>query len=486
MTGERIVRQLSRRGALSALGCLLACALVSPAVAGSAAAPGSMQAGNGGEGAAMTTRRLILCLDGTADNDFSLQRREQGQEVLKPSNVLKLARAVPPWDEATASEQIVYYDIGVGALTRYPGLANRILVASDQALGGAWGAGFESNIERGLTFLALNYRPGDQVFIFGFSRGAATARGLTRFLDWAGGLPAKTDAYYLPLLFRAFVVSRGQAAIGGVIEDINRQSAAERKSGLGPLQPIEVRFLGVWDTVMALGSRFKATGGSTSEVSKTFYLDKQPAACVRHARQALAVDEARFDFRPEIWEAARAEQSLAQRWFAGVHSNVGGGYVHDGLANLAFHWMVQEAQAQGLVVDPKFLRFYPGFAQDQLYNSDSTLYRILDAIRFRSGKGKRQLTGRPAAANLSLDPSVIERLRADPQERRKNGEPEFPRLTLYRPQNVLAFLACQPDLDAYLASIGLAPEHRQLPADVMQRLAELRTDCAKDSSRTVP
>lgn len=424
----------------------------------------------------MNARRLVLCLDGTANNDSMQNHREQGQPVLKPTNVLKLARAVLPWDTATGCEQIAYYDIGVGALTRYPGLANRALVLTDQVLGGAWGAGFESNVERGLTLLALNHQPGDEVFIFGFSRGAATARGLTRFLDWAGGLPCKADAYYLPLLFRDFVVSRGRAAAGEAIAALNAQSAAEGKSGLGPLVPVVVRFLGVWDTVMALGSRFRATGGSTSDVSKSFYLDSQPAACVRHARQALAVDEARFDFRPEVWKGPRDGQSLAQRWFAGVHSNVGGGYVHDGLANLAFQWMVKEAQAFGLAVDERFQRFYPGFAQDQLYNSASLLYRLLDALRFRAGKGKRPLIGRPASANLFLHPSVIHRLRADLQARKPNGDLVFPRLKLYRPQNVLAFLASLPDLDAYLESIGLDADKRQLPADVMQQLARLRQD----------
>jgi uncharacterized protein (DUF2235 family) len=68
-----------------------------------------------------------------------------------------------------------YYDIGVGSLAQYPGTANRLLYLADKALGGAWGAGFEGNIEDALNFLVLNHREGDEVFIFGFSRGAATA-----------------------------------------------------------------------------------------------------------------------------------------------------------------------------------------------------------------------------------------------------------------------------------------------------------------------
>jgi uncharacterized protein (DUF2235 family) len=434
-------------------------------------------------GPTMRPRRLVLCLDGTSNNDFNPQRREQGQEVLKPTNVLKTCRAVVPWDERTGREQIAYYDIGVGSLTRYPGAANHALYTFDRFLGGAWGAGFEGNVERALTFIVLNHQPGDEVFLFGFSRGAATARGVTRFIDWAGGLPRKQDAYYLPFLFQGFIESRGQLPVDGFIQALNAQSTAEKKSRLGPLQPITVEYLGVWDTVMALGSRFKATGGSTTEVSKSFYLDKQPARCVKHARQALAVDEARFDFRPEIWTGARPEQSLEQRWFPGVHSNVGGGYVHDGLANLAFHWILRGAEEHGLVVDPQFVRFYSGYPYDRLYRSESLLYRVLDRLRWAYGRGKRELLGRPATANLSLDPSVVYRIRADPKAIKQGGGPAdllYPEVKQpYRPQNVLAFLACQPNLDEYLRGIGVDEERRQLPADVMQQLAKLRQDCPR-------
>jgi len=129
----------------------------------------------------LTPRRLVLCHDGTSNSDFDEKRRDQGQAVLKPTNVLKLSRAVLPWDPATRREQITYYEVGVGSLTRYPGAANRLLFQTDRTLGGVEGAGFEANIESALTFLVLNYQPGDEVFVFGFSRGAATARGLTRF-----------------------------------------------------------------------------------------------------------------------------------------------------------------------------------------------------------------------------------------------------------------------------------------------------------------
>lgn len=429
----------------------------------------------------MAPRRWILCLDGTWNSAYVKKKRDDGHEVLKPSNVLKLGRSVLPFDARSGREQTVYYDVGVGSLSRFPGASNRLLATTDKLLGGAFGAGFEANVEDALTFLANNQTPGDEVFVFGFSRGAATARALTRFLEWSGGLPAKGDAYYLPRFFRAYVVSRGATSAAAVRQAIDAERAAERNplEPLGPFQRVDVVFLGVWDTVMALGSRFRAAGASTSTASRSFHVGARPASCVRHARQALAIDEARYDFRPEVWADRQPGQTLEQRWFAGVHSNVGGGYVDDGLANLAFHWILDEAAAQGLAVDKSFAAAYRRYPQDRLYRSESIVYRLLDGLRLRYGRGRRSLSGRPPTANLTLAPSVIHRIQADPTERTDSGALRFPDLrTLYRPDNVLRFLACQPDLDRYLEQLGFAEaKSRALPEDVVRRLAELRPEC---------
>ena len=88
----------------------------------------------------MTTvspKRLVLCLDGTWNNPYQKRARDDGSEVLKPTNPLKMARAVCPWDEATQVSQITYYDTGVGALGQYPGVSNRIVGYVDRTLGGA-------------------------------------------------------------------------------------------------------------------------------------------------------------------------------------------------------------------------------------------------------------------------------------------------------------------------------------------------------------
>src|SRR5262245_32932065 len=117
----------------------------------------------------MKPRRLVLCLDGTWNNAYTLKKRTDSHAVFKPSNVLKVARAIIPYDADNDRQQVVRYDTGVGSLARYPGIPNRLLSLTDRGLGGAWGAGFEENVEEALEFLALNHQPGDEVYIFGFS-----------------------------------------------------------------------------------------------------------------------------------------------------------------------------------------------------------------------------------------------------------------------------------------------------------------------------
>lgn len=413
--------------------------------------------------ASTAKRRLVLCLDGTWNSTFDKTRTHEGTFVLKPTNVLKLCRSVRSVAEDGVS-QLIFYVTGVGSVPRYPGAANAVYSTTDRYLGGIWGAGFESNVEAALDFLNMNYRDGDEVYIFGFSRGAATARGVTQFLGWARGLPTREDAYYLPLLFRHFIEVRGTGGPDAWIAEVNAERTAESTSRK-PLQPfnnIPVTYLGVWDTVMALGSRFEATGVKNATVSQSFYVDEQPAEPVAVARQALAIDERRFDFRPEIWSRARPGQDMAQRWFPGVHSNVGGGYRHDGLANGAMRWLVAGAADEGLDLNEAFLHNYRPYPQDKLYDSYSLGMAVLDTVRFRRGDGVRALSGRPASANLSVDRSAMVRLLSDPKAEDKSGKPRFPRMDgkAYRPGNLLEFLACSPE----------AAEQVKRGGDDMQRL----------------
>jgi uncharacterized protein (DUF2235 family) len=428
-------------------------------------------------------RRLVLCLDGTWNSSYDREKQTNtadGHVLLKPTNTLKTCRAVLPVDPETHLQQITYYDLGVGALAEYPGTSNRFLYFMDRVLGGAWGAGFEGNVEDALHFLALNFQEGDEVFIFGFSRGAATARAVTTFLEWNGGLPVKGDAYYLPQFFRSFVVSRGERSVAAA--ELKKINDRHPERPLEPFRRVPVKYLGVWDTVVSLGSRFQATGETTSTSARSFYAGKKPAECVQNARQALAIDEARFDFRPDIWTGRHAHQTMRQRWFAGVHSNVGGGYGNDGLANLAFQWILDGARDAGLKVDTNYIGYYRGFAKDSLYRTSSLFYRSLDFVRRRKNRGIRRLVGQPSSANLDIDPSVFVRMATPPRDLAMGSKPEDT-INPYRPENVLLFLASLPDVDTYVQSVGYTGP---IPDDVRKRIEELRPDAARMMAELSP
>jgi len=373
--------------------------------------------------------RFVVCLDGTWNNAAREVERSDGSRVYRPSNVLKVARAT-----RIDSDQITYYDTGVGSMNRAPTGAARIVRKADNVLGGALGAGFEINIEEAYSFLAHNYRPGDEIFVFGFSRGAAQARSLCRFIGWVGGFPEKIDAYYVPYLFTEYLARRSEGSVAEIWKELN-QRRAERKIHNEPLLPIvpaRIRYLGVWDTVAALGSRFAAT--ASPEVA--FHTPAKAPDNVEHIRHALAIDEARHDFRPEIFRPDHA--GLKQRWFAGVHSNVGGGLEKDGLANCALHWVLEGATALGLAVDERFLAHYRKFPQDRA-STKSRGFKILDtALKpLRGFAGERDLT---RAAGADLDDSVFTRLEADV------GKFERTMDAPYRPANLLRYLASQPQL----------------------------------------
>lgn len=399
------------------------------------------------------TGRLILCLDGTWNSVFKTLEREDKTTVLKPANPLKLARAVLTRDPAGDTRQITYYDSGVGALGLYPGVSNKLLNFADSKLGGGWGAGFEANVEQAATFISNNHADGEEIYVFGFSRGAAQACALTHFMSWMGGIPAKNDAYYIPIFFRHYLSHQG----GGDPRDI-RNSKGE--AIVDRIRKVEVTFLGVWDTVSALGPRFRAKGATTAVDEKAFHTRSYPADCVKNAFHAISIDERRFDFRPEIWLRSLPGQTMQQRWFAGVHGNVGGSYGNDGLANCALHWIVDAAKALGLAVDEKFLARYRAFSRDEIGNSYDFTFKALEAVRFRYGKGKRSMDGYPDTASLAVHPTAIERLCADPADYDDMNE-------RYRPAGLVALARAQKhDKDGFIRSYGLDPAKFLFPPDI--------------------
>ena len=385
-------------------------------------------------------KRFVICLDGTWNNASKEKERTDGSKVFRPTNVLKMARATEKFDE-NGVLQITYYDAGVGAMNRALNFRTKVVRFMDNKLGGGWGAGFEVNIEEAYTFLANNYDRGDEIFIFGFSRGASQARSLCTLIEWAGGFPAKGDVYYLPKIFTAFLEAQGAGDATALIKGINEGKSKNKK----PLEPFlvpNIAFLGIWDTVLALGSRIQARKGS-SKKEYHFHTPSTPPATVTTIRHGLAIDERRHDFQPEIFSGNGTCEDFEQRWFVGVHSNVGGGLMNDSLANCALRWMCQQAKAHGLALNDNYLKFYRGYGAGEA-SEKTNFYKVGDALMrpIRGFRGIRQMAKVP---DSKLDKSVLDRLNADPAD--KNNDLE----EAYRPENLLAYLAANPNYDSELS-----------------------------------
>ncbi|MBO0360830.1 DUF2235 domain-containing protein [Hymenobacter sp. BT186] len=298
------------------------------------------------------SKRLIVLCDGTWNKAENVDRRKR-----KPTNVMKMVRAIQPV-ASDGTVQVTYYDEGVG---NNPGL--------DRWLGGGIGAGLDRNIREAYRFLLYNYAPGDSVFFFGFSRGAYSVRSLAGFIQHLGLLP-KTHDFFVP---EAYALYRQRPPAKNNQTAWQQQVKTFREAHYS--HTIAIEFVGVWDTVGALGLPLNVF--TLLNRRRYEFHDTRLSPIIRHAYHALAIDEQRRTFQPTLWENLSSDQVLEQRWFAGVHTNVGGGYEHDGLANCSLHWMKEKAVALGLGVDEEFLRFYKPWFGDEMRASMTWFYRVL-------------------------------------------------------------------------------------------------------------
>jgi len=325
-------------------------------------------------------KRIVICADGTWNVRDQLDKRTGRRH---PTNVTKLARAVLP-QAVDGTPQIVFYHEGVGTSG---GL--------DRITGGAFGDGIEKNIRALYRFIVYNYQPGDELYFFGFSRGAFTVRTLAGFMHKVG-LVEKDDDYYVPELYECYEKNKGP----GTPEWIK---AFHRIEGVRPCPPI--RFIGVWDTVGALGS---PGAGFRFRKRRYEYHDVGLNPTIQNAIHALAIDERRGPFTPDIWTRPDGwTGNLTQAWFAGVHSNVGGSYSPDGLANEALHWIAEHAESLGLELDRAYLQHYRACFNSVLNDSMSFPYRWLWPLV--KGPTTRKL-GAHVADGECVHQSAIDRL----------------------------------------------------------------------------
>lgn len=256
--------------------------------------------------------RLAVCLDGTWNTESSF------------TNVWRMNVAL-----RRSPDQHVYYDQGVGTKTL------------EYFTGGGFGRGLSNNVLRAYLWLIEHYRPGDEIFIVGFSRGAYTARSLVGFLSICGLLrpdaPVNIDA--------AFALYRRP----GLGRDSEAARAFRHHNSLEPVHggPPRIRFLGVFDTVGALGIPI-----AQMPVFEDYRWHKvHLSEIVEHAYHALAIDEHRAMFDASLWRNQYPHQTVEQRWFVGAHANIGGGYEHDVLSLRPLEWMQGLAMSHGLEFD---------------------------------------------------------------------------------------------------------------------------------------
>jgi uncharacterized protein (DUF2235 family) len=348
------------------------------------------------------TKRIVIACDGTWNRPDQVH---DGQ--VSPTNVVKIALAVAP------EGQQVFYERGVGT--------GRL----DRIRGGAFGVGLSRNVRSAYRFLCQCYEPEDELFLFGFSRGAFTARSLAGLIGNCGILRPE----HLDRVGDAYDLYKARAAPTkptGIEARLFRRSYAHEDT-------TPIAFIGVWDTVGALGIPL-----SIPILTKRWsFHDVQLGTHVQTAIHALAIDERRRPFVPTLWTQqpeAPATQTLEQVWFTGVHSDVGGGYPDPRLADIPLLWMAARARAAGLVLKEGW--FTPTDAPDQerrhagqdvrpdalgeRHDSFGGAYRVL-------GPGVRDLrpTERGAVAS-----SAVRRVAEDPRE--------------YDPDNLRRYREAQP------------------------------------------
>src|SRR5688572_12320614 len=217
-------------------------------------------------------KRIVICADGTWNVRDQVDKATKRR---RPTNVTKVARAVLP-RAATGVDQVVFYHDGVGTSG-----------GVDKFTGGAFGQGIEDNVRNLYRSILYNYEPGDELFFFGFSRGAFTVRTLAGFMNMVG-LIEKDDDYYIPEIYGCYESSQGPGTSAW-------NHAFHRVQGTRPCPPI--KFVGVWDTVGALGA--PGLMGHLFNKNKYKYHDVGLNPHIENAYHALAIDERRKPFMPD-------------------------------------------------------------------------------------------------------------------------------------------------------------------------------------------
>ncbi|MBN9608530.1 MAG: hypothetical protein BGO26_19150 [Actinobacteria bacterium 69-20] len=303
-------------------------------------------------------KRLVICCDGT----WNTKRQTS------PTNVVRFCDMIVPHG-ADGTEQRAFYHSGVGT-GRW-----------DRLRGGAFGFGLSRIVKDAYRIVVNNYDPGDELFFLGFSRGAFTARSTAGLIRNAGIL-RRDQAAHIDDAYALYRTKEGPDAPAAV--EFRRQYSLSDRT--------PIRFIGVWDTVGSLGIPnlgIPLLGPVARWVNRRWaFHDVKLSSRVASAFQALSIDEARRPFEPTLWQQQPHSdgQQLAQVWFAGDHSDIGGGYADRRLAEIALWWLTARARDCGLA-----FRDDPGEPLDEslatgpVHDSRTGLFRLIRPVVRRLG-----------------------------------------------------------------------------------------------------
>lgn len=241
------------------------------------------------------------------------------------TNVYKLFNMV----EDRTERQVAFYDPGCGT-------------DMWKITGNFFGRGFSKNLLDCYHYIYQNFQADDEIYLFGFSRGAATVRSLSGFIHMFGILP-KCREDLVREAFRIYQIQDKERRVKTAEEFIDKNSTMWCK----------IKFLGVWDTVAALGFPIKSVSFLLDRFIPHRFHSYELSKSVEYARHALAIDEERKTFSPVLWDPLPDDptgERMKQVWFCGVHTDIGGGYKEEELSNISLSWMLQEATAKGLLI----------------------------------------------------------------------------------------------------------------------------------------
>jgi uncharacterized protein (DUF2235 family) len=348
-------------------------------------------------------KRIAICCDGTW-NDPAKPRQ---------TNVSKLSRAIIRRDTAAGEvAQVVGYVDGVGTQGSF----------FERLRGGAIGYGLDENVQKAYSMIARAYEANDEIYLFGFSRGAYTARSTLGMLRKCGILNDTADAS----ITRAWEHYRNATHPDSEAGKQYRRDHSRRLAEPDDYVPI-AKFIGVWDTVGSLGVPIEQLQ------AKYDFHDVTLTSLVDNAYHVLAIDEQRKDYEPTLWARSttpRKEQHMEQRWFAGVHSDIGGGAGAEGddaQSDYCMRWILEKAGRCGLEIDVEriaWTRVAPG-EFPRLHLDPGLLFKLIGLVRGTLirpiGRGipeGKEGHGRPS--NESVDEEARRRLREDPSYRARN------------------------------------------------------------------